>query len=278
MRQADGLRTLIVLPSGFALLTRILRLPERSVSPMGALHLASSDEVRQPDVHLPQWGEAWPPARISAAMCRARAGEMRTVMRACCAALVIAWMLFVVIPLPVAAQPIEVKRISFAPGSSSATLKGSITGDKTVDYKLGAKAGQTMSVKLKTGNLSNYFNVLPPGSETALFVGSTSGNEWTGSLPTDGDYTIRVYLMRNAARRNERANYALTVGITGRTDAKVAGTPDHATGTVPCSLGTDSKGSAQCSFGVIRSAPGHAEVHLASPMYVDLLINPTTTV
>jgi hypothetical protein len=34
---------------------------------------------------------------------------------------------------------------------------------------------------------------------------------------------------------------------------------------VPCSIGTDPKGSAQCSFGVIRGAAGSAEVHLASP-------------
>jgi hypothetical protein len=180
-------------------------------------------------------------------------------------ALTIAWAIFIAYPLLVAAQPIEVKRISFAAGTSSATVKGSITGDKMVDYKIGAKAGQAMSVKLKTSNLSNYFNVLPPGSETALAVGSTSGNEWTGTLPVDGDYTVRVYMMRNAARRNERANYTLTVGITGSADAKVAGTPYHATGKVPCSIGTDPKGSVQCSFGAIRGAPGHAEVHLASP-------------
>jgi hypothetical protein len=88
----------------------------------------------------------------------------------------------------------------------------------------------------------------------------------------DGDYTVRVYLMRSAARRNEKANYTLEVGITGDAmgaapsgDAKVAGTPYHATGKVPCSVGPDPKGSAQCSFGVIRGAPGNAEVHLADP-------------
>jgi len=70
-----------------------------------------------------------------------------------------------------------------------------------------------------------------------------------------------------APRRKETANYTVSVGITGSADAKVKGTPYHATGMVPCSIGTDPKGSAQCSFGVIRSAPGHAEVHLASPGY-----------
>lgn len=160
---------------------------------------------------------------------------------------------------------IVTQRVQFAHGLSSSTIKGAIKGDEIRDYVLGAKAGQTMSVTLKTNNGANYFNVLPPGSEAALFVGSTSGNQWTGTLPADGDYTIRVYLMRSAARRNETAKYTLSVGITGSADAKVKGTPYHATGLVPCSIGTDPKGSAQCSFGVIRSAPGHAEVHLASP-------------
>lgn len=179
--------------------------------------------------------------------------------------LAMAWAILLGWSLAGAAEPIKVQQIRFAPGASSASLKGSISGDKIIDYKLGAKAGQSMSVKLKTSNLSNYFNVLPPGSDAAIAIGANLGNEWTGTLPVDGDYTVRVYLMRNAARRNERANYTLTVGITGSEDAKVTGTPYHATGTVPCSVGTDPKGSAQCSFGVIRSSPGHAEVYLASP-------------
>jgi hypothetical protein len=115
-----------------------------------------------------------------------------------------------------AADSSESRPIQFAKGASSATVKGSLKGYRFIDYKLRAKAGQTMSVKLKTSNGANYFNVLPPGSnDVAIFIGSTSGNEWTGPLPADGEYTIRVYLMRSAARRNETAKYTLTVGITG---------------------------------------------------------------
>jgi len=163
------------------------------------------------------------------------------------------------------AQGIRQERVSFKPGTSSATVTGSLKGDATVDYVLGARAGQTMRVSLKTSNGANYFNVLPPGSEAAIAIGANLGNQWTGALPANGDYRIRVFLMRSAARRNETAKYTLSVGITGRADAKVAGTSYHATGTVPCSVGTDPKGSAQCSFGVIRSSSGHAEVYLASP-------------
>jgi len=83
--------------------------------------------------------------------------------------------------------------------------------------------------------------------------------------------------MRNAARRNEAANYTLTVAITGGAasasslgaapagDAKVRGTPYHATGHVPCSMGSAPPGSAQCDYGVVRGKPGNAEVHVTPP-------------
>lgn len=177
-----------------------------------------------------------------------------------------------------AADTIESIPVRFAKGASSATLHGTLKGDRIVDYRLRARAGQTLSVRLETGHTANYFNVLPPGSrDEAIFIGSTQGTEWTGQLPSDGEYTVRVYLMRSAARRNETARYALTVGITGSgqsapslgrapaSDARVAGTPYHATGQVPCSMGGAPAASARCDFGVIRGAPGNAEVHLTPP-------------
>jgi hypothetical protein len=169
------------------------------------------------------------------------------------------------------AGEIRTVNVQFKAHETGTTVKGSIKGREIVDYRLKAKAGQQMTVSLNTSNLSNYFNVLPPGSETALFVGSTSGNNWTGSLPADGDYTVRVYLMRSAARRNEKASYTLSIDIAGglgkapSSDAKVPGTPYHATSKVPCSIGPDPKGSAQCMLGVIRGKPGNADVYVTPP-------------
>jgi hypothetical protein len=176
-----------------------------------------------------------------------------------------------------AADGIEKRAVQFANGASSATARGAIKGDKTIDYALRAKAGQAMSVTLKASNTANYFNVLPPGSSgEAIFIGSTEGNEWKGVLPADGEYRIRVYLMPSAARRGESSNYSLTMGVTGNAipaklgaapagDAKVKGTAYHATGKVPCSMGNAAPGSAQCEFGVIRGKAGGAEVHVTPP-------------
>lgn len=173
---------------------------------------------------------------------------------------------------------IQTKPVQFKKGESAATIKGTLKGDQTIDYSLRARAGQTMSVSFKPGNASAYFNLLPPGSTgEAIFVGSTSGNEWTGTLSEDGEYKIRTYLMRSAARRNETTSFILTVGIAGSAsragalgtapagDAKVKGTPYHATGKVPCSAGKEAPGAQQCEFGVIRGAAGNAEVHVTYP-------------
>ncbi|MBW4532135.1 MAG: hypothetical protein KME02_15735 [Aphanothece saxicola GSE-SYN-MK-01-06B] len=103
---------------------------------------------------------------------------------------------------------IESRRVSFPAGAESALLKGQIKGDQTVDYKLRAGAGQTLTVDLKGSNSQNFFNVMAAATDTALFIGSVSGNRFKGLLPSDGDVTARVYLMRPAARRNETSTYA----------------------------------------------------------------------
>jgi hypothetical protein len=159
---------------------------------------------------------------------------------------------------------IRQERVQFAKGATSAVVKGRLKGDSDVDYLVHAGAGQTLAVTLKGANASNYFNVLPPGSkDVAMFVGSTSGSSFTGVLPADGDYTIRVYLVRAAARRNETSDYTLTVAATGAAlaptpaakDALLPGTPYHASTPITCLPYIEQfrdKKSRQCEAFVIR--------------------------
>ena len=147
-------------------------------------------------------------------------------------------------PIFAGAQPAPPRqeRVTFAKGASSATIKGQIKGDADVDYVVRAAAGQTLSVSLKASNSGNFFNVLPPGSADVAMHVAQDGQPYTGILPADGDYKIRVYLVRAAARRNEVSNYELTIGVTGQAlaplpaseDAKLPGTPFHARGPVTC--------------------------------------------
>ncbi|WP_226638540.1 hypothetical protein [Novosphingobium profundi] len=102
------------------------------------------------------------------------------------------------------------KRIRFAPGTSSAIEEGSITGYDSVDYLLGVKAGQALNISLATKHTATYFNLLEPGeSVVAIFAGASAGDQYEGVAQKSGDYRIRVFMMRSAARREETASYRL---------------------------------------------------------------------
>lgn len=164
--------------------------------------------------------------------------------------------------------------IQFAKGASAATVKGSLSGDQTMDYTVRARAGQTMTLRFKPSNPSGYFNLLPPQSPEALHIGSIAGNEFSGVLPADGKYTVRVFLMRNAARRDEQLRYTLDVSITGTPAAASAGASAgasapparwDASGDVRCSVDSDAF-DRQCGFRVVRDLPRQAaRVWIAKP-------------
>jgi hypothetical protein len=134
---------------------------------------------------------------------------------------------------PVAAKDdIRVEQVRFPAGETGTTIEGRITGRAFVLYKLGAEAGQVMNISLTSNNTATYFNVYAPGSgpgDEALAAGTLTGplmpdlNRFSGALPLSGEYSISVYLYRNAARRGETSDYTLDISITGETGEIVQG-------------------------------------------------------
>lgn len=179
-----------------------------------------------------------------------------------------------------AADGIEKRPLQFAKGTSAATVKGTVQGDRTIDYQLRARAGQTLSAELKSAHAGLAFNVLPPGSNDVALDGAIGLQRWTGALPSDGLYTLRTYLPRSAARRGEKAAYTLTVSIQGAAAAKpAAAAPDggledasrrasegrfNATGQIPCAQ-AESQPMGQCPFGVARAGGGTAVLVITLP-------------
>jgi len=113
------------------------------------------------------------------------------------------------------AQTAKPERVQFARGKSAKTIKGTLQGDQSRLFVVNLRAGQTMTVKLNASNGSTYFNVTAPGAQEAMFIGSTSGDTMTEVIPSSGDYTIDLYMMRNAARRGATTNFTITIGATG---------------------------------------------------------------
>lgn len=115
-----------------------------------------------------------------------------------------------------AVAQIVTTNVVFPRGAVATTLAGTIRGPVTRDYVVRATAGQTMRVRL-TGSPNLNFNVLPPGSnDSAIFIGSTEGNSFAGTLSVSGAYKIRVYQMRASARRGEVGNFRLSIAVDGR--------------------------------------------------------------
>jgi Bacterial SH3 domain len=129
--------------------------------------------------------------------------------------------------LPSPAQSMRTETVSTGDATTGTVITGALKGDETVDYVVSGAEGQRLSADLLSSNASVYFNVLPQGQDAALFIGSTSGNVADVALPATGDYVIRVYLMRSAARRDEVSDYSLGIGLAGGDFADgLAGGPD----------------------------------------------------
>lgn len=166
----------------------------------------------------------------------------------------------------------ESRPLKFARHASSATVKSTLQGRQTIDYTLSARSGQTMSVTLVSSNGGLGFNVLPPGSKDVALPDAIGRQSWQGSLPADGEYRIRTYLVRAAARRGERAPFTLTVSVTGAaTTAAYGGTASraaqgrfNATGKIPCAQHRGQP-AGQCDFGVARAGGGTATVAVSLP-------------
>jgi hypothetical protein len=119
-------------------------------------------------------------------------------------------MILLVLPLSISAQGAP-ERVRFQSGHSSATLKGRILGFDTKDYVVGAKAGQAMAIRLSSSNPSTYFVIY---SINGRATDMNETREWSESLSESGDYVIRVFMMRSAARRKgAAANFTLSISI-----------------------------------------------------------------
>lgn len=113
-----------------------------------------------------------------------------------------------------AAQRVE--RLKFASGLTTATINGRIKGDDGVSYIVDAHQGQTLSVAFTPENPACHFNVVEPGADKkTLHDGAQGGNSFSGTLPITGDYLTQVYLMQDAAQREEICDYSIKIEVTG---------------------------------------------------------------
>ena len=101
--------------------------------------------------------------------------------------------------------------LKIAPAQPEMQVRGQISGHQTLTYVFDSPAGVDTSVSLDhPGSASLYHNVISP-SGALLFNGSMDGTRFQAVLDQRGRYQVRVYLMRNDARRGKRVAFTLKI-------------------------------------------------------------------
>jgi hypothetical protein len=101
------------------------------------------------------------------------------------------------------------KKVRFAKGTSSTTIRGVVVRSDRDRYYVAAKKGQTMSVKITSRESNAVFQIYLAGEQESL-PGAGEGydaTKWSGPLPADNEYVIVV----GGTRGN--ATYTLTITI-----------------------------------------------------------------
>lgn len=81
------------------------------------------------------------------------------------------------------------RQIRFPRGRTTAVIKDTIRLCTGHEYRLRARAGQTMAVHLATGNRTS-FTVNTPAGDTP--EGADGVKDWSGELSETGDYIINI--------------------------------------------------------------------------------------
>ncbi len=96
------------------------------------------------------------------------------------------------------------RRLQFKRGTSEATVQGKVSIALPDTYLVGARAGQTMTVKLTAPRKTVRFLVMSPSTRSLV---ADNARDWTGVLGESGDYTIII----DSDARN--STYSMTVTI-----------------------------------------------------------------
>lgn len=132
------------------------------------------------------------------------------------------------LPMAATAQVLEDRqyRIAFQAGKSAITIREEIVGGERAIYRLSARSGQTMEVKLSSTTRLVEFSIYDPKAwpdgrplATSTLVGALVPelNRYVGKLPATGDYRIVIRHIRDLSLPRQRSNFRLDVSVTGGT-------------------------------------------------------------
>jgi hypothetical protein len=104
-------------------------------------------------------------------------------------------------------------RVSLDETRLSRSFDDAIDGFNEVSYVIAMREGQALQVSLASNNISNCFDIYAPGAAKPFYIGGDSGSTHRMQARIAGDYVVRVFLLRLAARDNQSAQYTLELTL-----------------------------------------------------------------
>lgn len=127
--------------------------------------------------------------------------------------------LAVVVLATAAAAQFPATRLAVVAGGPPAAVSGEVVPGQVRDYSLTAAAGERLAVTLaprEAVSAGTAVTVMRVKDGIATFVGQSSADgEWSGNLPEDGEYVIRVARDPSAGEHREEhaIRYTLSVSL-----------------------------------------------------------------
>lgn len=117
---------------------------------------------------------------------------------------------------PLVAASLEADRrvpVSIQADGKPQVFEDSISDFEVVSYVIPLQEGQTLQAVLASSNAANHFDIHAPGEAKPFYIGAESGNSHRLQVKASGNYTVRVFLLRFAAKDGQDARYALELTV-----------------------------------------------------------------
>ena len=104
--------------------------------------------------------------------------------------------------------------VPLQPGGTAEHYDGSIKGEKTIAYLVGATAGTTLNVQMESLSSALSFKIIDITSGKTVFTGPVGAdNQFIDELQTTSSYAIIIFLNQQAAESNEKSDYSIDIGL-----------------------------------------------------------------
>ncbi|WP_417583784.1 SH3 domain-containing protein [Pelagibacterium sp.] len=107
---------------------------------------------------------------------------------------------------------VDTDPVVFPAGENSAVIEYRLEGEEVHGFTFEGAAGDPVSITLDAGTTSANFNLLVGGDPQALYNSAMDGWSYSGVLPQDAEYEIRIYLVGQAAKTGG-ADVTLNVAV-----------------------------------------------------------------